>query len=117
MITADQPNTAETSVAQVARPRQARAWRACRALLRRDFMLAWRRRGELFLPLLYAVIVTALFPFALGPDPELLARIAGGVLLRSEEHTSELQSPVHLVCRLLLEKKKNQYTTLTDYCL
>src|SRR2546422_4582601 len=27
--------------------------------------------------------------------------------LRSEEHTSELQSPLHLVCRLLLEKKKN----------
>src|SRR5260363_372654 len=27
--------------------------------------------------------------------------------LRSEEHTSELQSPDHLVCRLLLEKKKN----------
>src|SRR5438876_8126816 len=32
--------------------------------------------------------------------------------LRSEEHTSELQSPVHLVCRLLLEKKK-KYTTYT----
>src|SRR5438876_7507720 len=29
---------------------------------------------------------------------------------RSEEHTSELQSPVHLVCRLLLEKKKKQFT-------
>src|SRR5689334_24093323 len=29
-------------------------------------------------------------------------------LLRSEEHTSELQSQFHLVCRLLLEKKKNQ---------
>src|SRR5258708_9515532 len=28
-------------------------------------------------------------------------------LKRSEEHTSELQSPDHLVCRLLLEKKKN----------
>src|SRR5690348_17443961 len=28
--------------------------------------------------------------------------------LRSEEHTSELQSPVHLVCRLLLEKKKQK---------
>src|SRR5690348_17993210 len=28
--------------------------------------------------------------------------------IRSEEHTSELQSPVHLVCRLLLEKKKNK---------
>src|SRR5258708_24812983 len=31
---------------------------------------------------------------------------AGGDLIRSEEHTSELQSPDHLVCRLLLEKKK-----------
>src|SRR4051794_41670052 len=29
---------------------------------------------------------------------------------RSEEHTSELQSPVHLVCRLLLEKKKKKST-------
>src|SRR5690348_17388926 len=30
---------------------------------------------------------------------------------RSEEHTSELQSPVHLVCRLLLEKKKHKQNT------
>src|SRR5690348_17512859 len=30
---------------------------------------------------------------------------------RSEEHTSELQSPVHLVCRLLLEKKKTKKTS------
>src|SRR5256885_5174592 len=30
------------------------------------------------------------------------------ILLRSEEHTSELQSPCNLVCRLLLEKKKNE---------
>src|SRR5207244_10352043 len=29
-------------------------------------------------------------------------------IARSEEHTSELQSPDHLVCRLLLEKKKNK---------
>src|SRR5690348_17503786 len=36
-------------------------------------------------------------------------------LVRSEEHTSELQSPVHLVCRLLLEKKKkNKNTFLAD---
>src|SRR5258708_12926628 len=33
-----------------------------------------------------------------------------GPMKRSEEHTSELQSPDHLVCRLLLEKKKNKYT-------
>src|SRR5258708_10785401 len=33
--------------------------------------------------------------------------------LRSEEHTSELQSPDHLVCRLLLEKKKTQEHAVT----
>src|SRR5258708_29965734 len=33
-------------------------------------------------------------------------------VLRSEEHTSELQSPDHLVCRLLLEKKKKKYKTI-----
>src|SRR5688500_2273190 len=36
--------------------------------------------------------------------------LAKGIHGRSEEHTSELQSPCNLVCRLLLEKKK-QYTT------
>src|SRR5437879_8194727 len=36
------------------------------------------------------------------------------VWIRSEEHTSELQSPMYLVCRLLLEKKKTKSTsTLT----
>src|SRR6266487_5763819 len=35
-----------------------------------------------------------------------LGRTGAGGTGRSEEHTSELQSPVHLVCRLLLEKKK-----------
>src|SRR2546429_8979567 len=34
--------------------------------------------------------------------------VATTVAQRSEEHTSELQSRLHLVCRLLLEKKKNQ---------
>src|SRR5258708_24426161 len=38
------------------------------------------------------------------------------LLSRSEEHTSELQSPDHLVCRLLLEKKKKKNkTNATDY--
>src|SRR5690348_18143864 len=49
---------------------------------------------------------------AAGVSPLLAQRAhqleVGG---RSEEHTSELQSPVHLVCRLLLEKKKNIHTT------
>src|SRR3712207_8252984 len=42
-----------------------------------------------------------------GDEPE--AGHAGDALLRSEEHTSELQSRQYLVCRLLLEKKKNLY--------
>src|SRR2546429_6706113 len=36
----------------------------------------------------------------------LRANLAGALKQRSEEHTSELQSRLHLVCRLLLEKKK-----------
>src|SRR2546422_2248245 len=36
--------------------------------------------------------------------------------LRSEEHTSELQSRLHLVCRLLLEKKKKKKITSYVYC-
>src|SRR2546426_5999213 len=47
-----------------------------------------------------------------GRLPLLHAELAGflGRYLRSEEHTSELQSPCNLVCRLLLEKKKNKHT-------
>src|SRR5258708_15281459 len=37
-----------------------------------------------------------------------LMRSRSQLLARSEEHTSELQSPDHLVCRLLLEKKKHE---------
>jgi heme exporter protein B len=54
---------------------------ACAALLRRDLTLAWRQRGDIALPVLYALIVAMLFPFALGPDLALLQRIAGGVVL------------------------------------
>src|SRR5438552_10109812 len=39
----------------------------------------------------------------------------GGEVLRSEEHTSELQSPDHLVCRLLLEKKNTPSSQLSVY--
>src|SRR5207248_9065614 len=55
-----------------------------------------------------------------GPDAVVAARAAGLTdlgenrvqeALRSEEHTSELQSPYDLVCRLLLEKKKNNKNT------
>src|SRR5690348_3181750 len=45
-------------------------------------------------------------PFVIAARIEAAVRRAGLGQGRSEEHTSELQSPVHLVCRLLLEKKK-----------
>src|SRR5260370_28296521 len=38
------------------------------------------------------------------------------ILRRSEEHTSELQSHLNLVCRLLLEKKKEQYQNTKQFC-
>src|SRR5688500_19727528 len=41
-------------------------------------------------------------------SPRPTAAATGTPLPRSEEHTSELQSPCNLVCRLLLEKKKTQ---------
>src|SRR5207244_10009131 len=44
-----------------------------------------------------------------GPrEPMRVKSSRAGPFPRSEEHTSELQSPDHLVCRLLLEKKKNK---------
>src|SRR5260370_16681245 len=52
-------------------------------------------------------------------------RVVKGQTIRSEEHTSELQSHLNLVCRLLLEKKKkipkfrtqpSQYTLITSHC-
>src|SRR2546422_6315339 len=47
-----------------------------------------------------------------GGGDDMLAGGAGDDMLdRSEEHTSELQSRLHLVCRLLLEKKKIKTTT------
>ena len=50
------------------------------AQARRDLALVWARRGDAAQPLLFAVMVVALFPLALGADPVRLAAIAPGVL-------------------------------------
>ena len=49
-------------------------------LLRRDLLLALRNRAEYAMPLLFFVLVITLFPLALGAAPELLARIAPGII-------------------------------------
>src|SRR2546426_6809510 len=68
---------------------------------------------------------STLFPYttlfrsaAAGRDSEVhlwqdasIFTLVGHLIGRSEEHTSELQSPCNLVCRLLLEKKKNDLST------
>ena len=54
---------------------------ACRALIARDLSLLWRRRGDALNPALFAVMVIMLFPFALGPEPQMLGRIAAGTVL------------------------------------
>src|SRR5256885_12960723 len=45
---------------------------------------------------------------AIAAHEQRLLQLATAELARSEEHTSELQSPCNLVCRLLLEKKKKK---------
>ncbi len=49
-------------------------------LLRRDLLLALRNRAEYVMPLLFFVLVISMFPLALGAQPELLARIAPGIV-------------------------------------
>ncbi|AAU92748.1 MULTISPECIES: heme exporter protein CcmB [Methylococcus] len=50
------------------------------AILRRDLVLAFRHRGELANPLLFFLIIVTLYPLGVSPDPELLRRIAPGVI-------------------------------------
>src|SRR5947208_13292067 len=72
------------------------------------------RRGQLPLDRVEHRLAVGVAALVVAHLPELRRReaveaalhLSGGQVVRSEEHTSELQSPDHLVCRLLLEKKK-----------
>src|SRR5687767_15421373 len=58
----------------------------------------------------YAVRVSAMcLDSRAGAHHRDVLRVAAAVALRSEEHTSELQSLAYLVCRLLLEKKNKKF--------
>lgn len=59
---------------------EATAISALRALLRRDLVLVWRRRGDALQPVMFAVLTITMFPLALGADPALLAKIGAGVI-------------------------------------
>ncbi len=50
------------------------------ALLTRDLRLVWRRPGDVMVVLAFFVVATVLFPLGIGPETNLLARIAAGIL-------------------------------------
>lgn len=50
------------------------------ALIRRDLLLVWRRRGDALNPVLFALLVATLFPLAIGSEKSTLALIAPGVV-------------------------------------
>jgi len=55
-------------------------WTEARALLARDLQLAFRRLGQTLLPLFFLFAVVVLIPLGVGPGPDLLARLSGGML-------------------------------------
>lgn len=55
-------------------------WRLFRRLILRDWQLMGARPGEWLLPIIFFLLVTLLLPFAIGPDRELLQRLAPGIL-------------------------------------
>src|SRR5258708_21483074 len=68
----------------------------------------------ILLPLLESLFRHHLHGAAHLAVPQTAELGARDLVGRSEEHTSELQSPDHLVCRLLLEKKKKRQLTSYD---
>ena len=55
-------------------------WRFFTAIYKKDLTIAFRQRSDFVNPLLFFVIVISLFPLAVGPEPQLLARIAPGII-------------------------------------
>lgn len=51
-----------------------------RTVIRRDLLLAWRRRADIATVVLFFVIVVSLFPLGVGPEPNLLRTIAPGII-------------------------------------
>ncbi|MCG7588106.1 heme exporter protein CcmB, partial [Photobacterium sp. OFAV2-7] len=49
-------------------------------VIRRELLIAFRRQADVFNPLWFFIIVITLFPLGVGPEPNLLARIAPGIV-------------------------------------
>ena len=66
---------------------------AARCILRRDLLLALRRRGDVATALLFFVIVASLFPLGVGAEPDLLRAVAPGVIWVAALLSSMLSLP------------------------
>ena len=49
-------------------------------LLKRDLQIAIRHKGDIFNPLLFFILIVTLFPLAIGPEPQILSRVAPGII-------------------------------------
>ncbi|ASJ95265.1 MULTISPECIES: heme exporter protein CcmB [Shewanella] len=49
-------------------------------LLKRDLQIAVRHKGDIFNPLLFFILVVTLFPLGIGPEPQVLSRVAPGII-------------------------------------
>lgn len=81
MTHSNQPNQdhkVESKTAQTATRLSYRA--AFMLILKRDLTIALRHRDDIFNPLIFFVIVVTLFPLGIGPEQELLSRIAPGII-------------------------------------
>jgi heme exporter protein B len=59
---------------------QVSTWGAFRATLKRDLLVAFKRRNDLLNPIMFFLIVVTLFPLGVSPDPLELSRISAGVV-------------------------------------
>ena len=59
---------------------QVSTWEAFRATLKRDLLIAFKRRNDLLNPVMFFLIVVSLFPLGVSPDPAELTRISAGVV-------------------------------------
>lgn len=55
-------------------------WQVVKTVIARDWRVAMRRRSDVLNPLLFVLMVVTLFPLAVGPGPDVLGRIAAGVI-------------------------------------
>ncbi len=49
-------------------------------IIKRELLIAFRRQADILNPLWFFIIVITLFPLSIGPEPNLLARIAAGII-------------------------------------